>query len=592
LIVVGVIILFVGSYALFLWYTGDIGSRPKLYANPVEFEFGKYRGFFWPIYNFELAKLLPMCMLFFCSLYVYVGQRDIKDSMLVGGPRDDGFLMGNVANSWTKLLGVLPFALISSSVVLKLLQKYELVFVSYIMILGFTGYFLINAFFIYPYREKLHIGALINWFGKIENKTAQEYALGILGILAWWPTSLHYIASELWGTITLSFCCWGYINLITKKKDASRWYPCIALPAQFAQFLAGKTVDSMFAGAKSKLWTYESALIWLNFTNLLFGLLFCACFWWLKNFVLTWPRFNSALNAPKKKKKIGTCAALKFAFTNPHALCICGLVFFYGMVNAIQEITYKDLFSAQYDFDKASMAAFKAKETMYVAGATAISMLFIGSNMLKLFGWLTTAWGLPVVMAAVGIPFYICTMSVAVAKESINWEKGVIGETGTDTKAAWGIVWLGFALIVLVKSLKYSLFDPTKEMAYLPLSKNEKNNAKAVVDIIGARGGKSFGSLFNVIVASSLGGVKGYENRFVIAAFVICMIGLGMWFVAAFFLDRHIKNRERKNAEEEEAEAIENPVVPQKESLDMEEKATDVELMSSVEPKESGDKLL
>ena len=82
MIVVGVILLFVGSYALFLWYTGDIGSRPKLYANPVEFDFGKYRGFFWPIYNFELAKLLPMCMLFFCSLYVYVGQRDIKDSMV------------------------------------------------------------------------------------------------------------------------------------------------------------------------------------------------------------------------------------------------------------------------------------------------------------------------------------------------------------------------------------------------------------------------------------------------------------------------------------------------------------------------------
>jgi len=72
------------------------------------------------------------------------------------------------------------------------------------------------------------------------------------------------------------------------------------------------------------------------------------------------------------------------------------------------------------------------------------------------------------------------------------------------------------------------------------------------------------------------------------------MVGLGVWFLAAWFLDCHIKRRERENAEEEETEPIENPVVSEKErskSLNM-DKTADVELMSSVEPKESGSKLL
>ena len=49
------------------------------------------------------------------------------------------------------------------------------------------------------------------------------------------------------------------------------------------------------------------------------------------------------------------------------------------------------------------------------------------------------------------------------------------------------VVYLGLVLCVCVKSFKYTTFDPTKEMAYLPLSKQEKNKAKAIVDVVGAR---------------------------------------------------------------------------------------------------------
>jgi AAA family ATP:ADP antiporter len=66
---------------------------------------------------------------------------------------------------------------------------------------------------------------------------------------------------------------------------------------------------------------------------------------------------------------------------------------------------------------------------------------------------------------------------------------------------------LGTIQSLLSKTSKYALFDPTTQMAYIPLDPDSKVKGKAAIDVLGSRIGKSGGSLIQQVLVFGFGNI-------------------------------------------------------------------------------------
>ena len=119
-------------------------------------------------------------------------------------------------------------------------------------------------------------------------------------------------------------------------------------------------------------------------------------------------------------------------------------------------------------------------------------MMFVGANIIKVLGWQAGALMTPMMMGLLALPFFGC----------------MIFGGSTDSRNPLLIaVYVGLLQNVLSKATKYAIFDPTKEMAYIPLDRDSKTKGKAAIDVLGARLGKSGGALAQQMLVLVFGNI-------------------------------------------------------------------------------------
>jgi ATP/ADP translocase len=136
-------------------------------------------------------------------------------------------------------------------------------------------------------------------------------------------------------------------------------------------------------------------------------------------------------------------------------------------------------------------------------GISCVVVALIGSNILRKFSWLTAALITPGIIACTGIIFFVF---VIYAND--------IGMIGSYSPIYLAVI-IGAIQNILSKSTKYTLFDSTKEMTYIPLSLELRTKGKAAVEVIGLKFGKSLGAfsqsfMFILMPASTFDSVTVY----------------------------------------------------------------------------------
>lgn len=148
--------------------------------------------------------------------------------------------------------------------------------------------------------------------------------------------------------------------------------------------------------------------------------------------------------------------------------------------------------------------------------------LFVGGNVMRKFGWRLSALLTPIVLGIASLAFLGAYFYGSLIEKEFLL-------AGTATLA--GLTLIGAIHNVACKSMKYCLFDPTKEMAYIPLDEETKVKGKAAVDVVASRFGKSGSSwiqigLMELLGAGSVLSVAPYLTPFILIALIAWVVSI------------------------------------------------------------------
>jgi ATP:ADP antiporter, AAA family len=201
---------------------------------------------------------------------------------------------------------------------------------------------------------------------------------------------------------------------------------------------------------------------------------------------------------PKKKKpKLSMKESAKFLVSSPYIRDLALLVISYGMCINIVEVSWKVKLKQAFPNPNA-YSAFMGNFSS-ATGVVTLIMMLLGRTIFAKFGWRAAALITPINLGVTGLIFFALNIFS-------DFFAPLTSKLGTTPLMLAVIV--GAAQNILSKSAKYSLFDPCKEMAYIPLDQESKTKGKAAIDVIGNPLGKSGGALIQQFLIFGLGSLS------------------------------------------------------------------------------------
>jgi ATP:ADP antiporter, AAA family len=507
-----------------------------------ESSFKGLRGIFWPIHGFELKKFLPMGLMMMCILFNYTILRDTKDTLMVTAPGG-----GAECLSFLKLYGVTPAAIIFMIVFIKLANVFSREKLFYAVVTPFLAFFAAFAFIIYPNKEALHMSLPALQAAQASLPNLHWF----LPVVANWSFSIFYILSELWGSVVLSMLFWQFANEITKVTEAKRFYGLFGMVGNIGLLLSGPIIMLTAKYAKSlpqDVDTFGINLKLLMTCVLISGAIAMYTYRWMHKNVLTDPNLYQPGQGKKKEKaKLSVMDSFRYILKNPYLGLIAVLVVSYGITINLVEGVWKGQIKIAFP-DKNDYNMFMGQFSTWT-GAITIMLMVVGNNILRKLSWTKAAILTPIMILVTSSIFFLVVY---------NGTKSTPMAPLMGTTVVLVAVMVGLIQNVLSKGTKYSLFDSTKQMAYIPLDQEAKVKGQGAVEVIGGRAGKSGGAFIQSTLLGVIGGgVSLASLTYILGPLVILICAI--WAFSVYGLGRKftalVASKEAEKAEEEKAPA-------------------------------------
>jgi len=510
-------------------------------------EFSTVRSLFWPIHRHETKKLVPMLLMLFLICFNYGILRNMKDSIVIPAS-------GAEVLPFIKVWVILPGAILLTFIFTKLSNKFSQERVFYMITSGFLIFFALFAFVLYPLRDTLH-----------PNETADTLQAmlppgfkGLITMFRNWTFTGFYVIAELWSTIVMSVLFWGFANEVTRITEARRFYSVYGIASNLAAIAAGQTGVFFSSGISFNEnipfggTAWEQAMMVLMLVVVASGLITMLLFRWMNKNVLTDPSFDDVhenKRAMKAKGRLSLKESLAYLSNSKYLICIAVLVIAYNLVINLVEVVWKDKLRELYP-DPSEFNTYMSTLLTIMGVVSTITAVFMAKIMSK-FGWTRTALITPFIMLVTSAGFFgFLFFQETLMDVFITW----IGMTPLAIA-----VFFGSAQNSLSKAAKYSVFDTTKEIAFIPLSHESKLRGKAAIDGVGSRLGKCGGSLIHqglLMFLTTVSASVPYVAAILLAVIVV-------WFYAARSLGKQFNALTASQLEPVKEEVVEAEPSPQ-----------------------------
>jgi AAA family ATP:ADP antiporter len=337
------------------------------------------------------------------------------------------------------------------------------------------------------------------------------------------------VLAEMWSAVVLSVLFWGFANEVTKVNEAKRFYAIFALGANcsgiFAAFIAHLVkhipYNPLLPFDKNTQWVFYQLLF-----VLFIGIVIISLFYWLNRSVFHMENVAS-LQIPKKAKKLSLGECFKYLRQSRYLAYIVILVISYNVVYNLADVMWTA--KVQLTYVNSLEVNNYMNQVGSITGVIAVIFAFIISgNVIRYYGWTTTALITPIIWLVTSLLFF----AGLIFHDSIVMDILAM----LISNPANFVLFLGSMQICFGRACKYTVFDETKEIAFIPLSKDNQRKSKAIVDGLASRFGKSGGSLIYIILFMLCGNI----NKTIPYVSVIIILAICCWIYAVYGLGKMV----------------------------------------------------
>ncbi|MGI4776247.1 MAG: Npt1/Npt2 family nucleotide transporter [Janthinobacterium lividum] len=444
----------------------------------------RFRNIFWPIHAHELGKFIPMSCLMFCILFNQNVLRILKDSILITE------ISAEVA-SFAKVYCVTPAAALFVIFYAKIVNHLTFEKIYYYLVGFFVSFFAIFAFVIYPNIEIFHINSSL----LDEMMTAHPHLKWYIALIGNWSYIVFYTLAELWPNIFYVLLFWQFANEITTTEEAKRYYTLFSLFGNSSLIFVGFLImnlssEETFLRHFIKISDSKIILVQAS-TILILVLSFLSCF--LIRFVSKNIMTNAHYYAKAErstKEKMGILQSFKYIARSKYLwlMLICSAAFGLSMnlVEAVWKAKIKELYPTVNTY-----AEFNSLYILWT-GVAIMVMTIIGNNIMRSHSWFVAAVISPIIIMITGIIFFVL---VVFDSQVLSLFDGAVLMTPLALAVSVGAI-----QNILAKGTKYSIWDTSREMLYIPLDSELKTRGKAAVDVISSKVGKSSSGLLQSLI--------------------------------------------------------------------------------------------